>query len=283
MDRMRKHANILFAAADLKRVLLSGSAIVRSFFCKGSTTITRKQDGSLLTEADLETNELLRRELTRLFPSACWLSEESADNPERLSNPWAWVVDPLDGTKEFARGIPEFAVSVGLVHEHEPVAGGVVNPVTGEIGIWQQGQPIEFGGFGVMKLPPSSLAEASACISRSEIEDGTVTPCVSLVGTVRAVGSVAYKLLRVAAGVDDLTFSVQPKSEWDICGGVGLLQAAGKVYRRCDGLPSRFNQPQVRIKSPAVAGPAALVEEFIARYRGLMDAKPAAAQALAIS
>src|SRR6185295_6561032 len=152
----------------------------------------------------------------------------------------------------------------------------------GEIGIWRQGQPIEFADFGVMTQPPGSLAEASACVSRSEIEDGTVTSCVPLVATVRAVGSVAYKLLRVAAGVDDLTFSVQPKSEWDICGGVGLLQAAGKVYRRCDGLPSRFNQPQVRIKSPAVAGPTALVEEFIARYRVLMDANSATAQSLAL-
>ena len=104
-----------------------------------------------------------------------------------------------------------------------------------------------------------------------------MTAYLPLVGTVRAVGSVAYKLLLVAAGIDDFTFSVQPKSEWDICGGVGLLQAAGKVYRRCDGLPVRFNQPQVRIKSPAVAGPAVLVEQFIAHYRGLMAAQSRAA------
>jgi myo-inositol-1(or 4)-monophosphatase len=277
MDRMRRHAHIPFAMAELKHVLLSASAMVRRFFFNGSTTITRKQDGSPVTDADLETNALLRRELTRLLPAAGWLSEESADDTERLNNPWTWVVDPLDGTKEFARGIPEFAISVGLVYKHEPAAGGVVNPVTCEIGVWRQGQPIEFGGFGVMTPPPSRLAEATASISRSEIEDGTVTPYLPMVGTVRAVGSVAYKLLRVAAGVDDLTFSVQPKCEWDICGGVGLLQAAGKAYRRCDSLPVRFNQTEVRIKSPAVAGPAALVEEFIARYRGLMDAEPATA------
>ena len=78
------------------------------------------------------------------------------------------------------------------------------------------------------------------------------------------MGSVAYKLMRVAAGYDHLTFSVQHKSEWDICGGVALLNAAGKVYRRFDGESLRFNQKHTLIRSGAVAGDEAIVNQFLA-------------------
>ena len=75
----------------------------------------------------------------------------------------------------------------------------------------------------------------------------------------------AYKLLRVAGAADHLTFSVVPKSEWDVCGGLALLQAAGFPYVRFDGRPQRFNEPDTRITCGAVAGPAPLVEAFLER------------------
>jgi myo-inositol-1(or 4)-monophosphatase len=84
---------------------------------------------------------------------------------------------------------------------------------------------------------------------------------------VRPLGSVAYKLLRVASGAEDLTFSVQPKHEWDICGGVGLIQAAGLDYIRFDGTENRFNQADVLVGSGAVAGPPDLAREFLETSR----------------
>jgi 3'-phosphoadenosine 5'-phosphosulfate (PAPS) 3'-phosphatase len=113
-------------------------------------------------------------------------------------------------------------------------------------------------------------------VSRNEIEKGPANRYFHLVGQVRPIGSVAYKLLRVAAGMEDLTFSMQPKNEWDIAGGVGLLHGAGKVYQRCDDVPVLFNQAQVRLSTPAVAGPAALTQEFIRRYRALAPAETVA-------
>ena len=79
-------------------------------------------------------------------------------------------------------------------------------------------------------------------------------------GSTRPVGSVAYKLLRVAARADALTYSVTPKSEWDVCGGVGLVLGAGGVYLRLDRKPLRFNLARPRVPCGAVAGPPALAQ-----------------------
>ena len=250
----------------LKEILISASRIVRELY-EDETTVNYKADKTPVTAADMQTNLFLQVELKHLFPQAGWLSEESADNRKRLDSDWVWVVDPLDGSKEFVRRIPELSISVGLVHHNNVVMGGVVNPVTSEGGVGRIDGEHSFWGL----MPPKSrvadtLAHATATVSRTEVEDGSVTSYLNLVGRTRPVGSVAYKLMRVAAGVEDLTFSVQPKSEWDICGGVALLVATGKRYSRLDGNPVKFNQLRPRIASGAVAGNGRLVLEFLRKY-----------------
>lgn len=250
----------------LKAIVLEAGAGVRAAYQRG-TTVERKADGSPVTDADREANRVLEAGLRRLLPSAGWLSEESRQDWRRLEAEWVWVVDPLDGTKEFARGIPEFAISVGLIHGGRVAAGAILNPVTGEGAVAAAAGPSEFWGFPSVRAQAATLEAAVASVSRSEVEDGSVTPHLGLVGTARPVGSVAYKLLRVAAGLEDLTFSVQPKSEWDICAGVGLLGSTGKVYWRLDGQVVRFNQRDTRLRSGAVAGPAHLASEALRLYR----------------
>jgi myo-inositol-1(or 4)-monophosphatase len=258
-----------------REILVEAGAIVHGLYQRGAgASASAKADGSLLTQADRECNEFLEHELGLLLPEAGWLSEETADGPERLARRWVWVVDPLDGTKEFTRGIPEFAVSVGLVCGGQVIGGGVLNPVTNEGGIGGAGDTVDLWGWGARPAPANSLQVATASVSRSEVEEGSIRAFLNLVGCARPVGSVAYKLLRVAAGVDDLTFSVQPKSEWDLCGGVGLLQAVGKVYCRWDSVPVQFNQSTVRIPVGAVAGSKELAEAFLARYRETLGGSP---------
>lgn len=249
----------------LRRIMLRSATLVRGCYRHG-TAVSRKADGTPVTQADLRVDTFLRHALGELLEDAGWLSEESGPEGSRLEREWVWVVDPLDGTKEFARGIPEFAVSVGLVRNGEPVLGGVMNPVTCEGGVGSVGGVTDFWGFPAADVEAQTLDTAVACVSRSEAEDGSVVPYLELVGETVAIGSVAYKLLRVAAGVDDLTFSVQAKSEWDICGGVALLCAAGKAFRRLDGEPISFNRPDTRIRSATAAAAGPLLREFEARW-----------------
>ena len=261
---------------DALRAVLEGAGriIGRHYDAPGAST--RKGDGSPLTAADTEANQFLRERLLSLLPAAGWLSEESRDDSARLGCEWVWVVDPLDGTKEFVRRIPELAISIGLAHRGQAVLGGVFNPVSGEGGVGVVGGEWHCWGFAnTAPAKAECLAQASAGVSRTEVEDGSIVPWLGLVREPREIGSVAYKLLRVAARQEDLTFTVQPKSEWDICGGVALLRAAGLCYLRFDGQPGVFNQPRPRIACGAVAGPRALADELLRRVTGAAEAQPA--------
>lgn len=240
----------------------AGRPIQRLF---GRAKVWSKSGGSPLTEADLLANAILKRELLSLLPRAGWLSEESRDGKARLGREWTWIVDPLDGTKEFTRGIPELAVSVGLVRDGWSLGGAVFNPMTEEGAAVAPGRPLMFWGLRPRTSRATRLSEATGSVSRSELEDGTITPYLRLFKRTRTVGGAAYKLLRAAAGLEDVCLSVQHKNEWDVCGGTAILEAAGLVYDRLDGRALRFNRANTRITSGAAAGPKALVEQLVRR------------------
>ena len=250
--------NVPFGREELAAIANTAAALAREV-AAGSLDVVRKGDGSPVTAVDSAVDAFLRERLTALVPGSGWLSEESADDATRLGRDLVWIVDPIDGTKQLVSGIPEIAISIGLVASGGVVAASVVNPMTGERGTWVTGAPPVFAGL-TAGAPSPTLAEASAIVSRTETEQGDLSGLTALVGATRPVGSVAYKLLRVAAGADTLTYSVLPKNEWDVCGGVGLLEAAGRAYLRLDGDPVVFNRPDPRILSGAVAGPRALAE-----------------------
>ena len=233
----------------------------------GAIEFARKTDGSIVSRVDLGLDAFLRQRLHALAPEAAWLSEESAADVDRLTRPWAWVVDPLDGSGEFARGIPEFAISIGLVERGVVRAGGVVNPVA-RVGAACGVDRSWIAWPETVRGPvPRDLASATACVSRTESEDGSIAPYVDLVGQTRLVGSAAFKLLRVASGLDDITFSVQGKSEWDICGGVALLAARGLSFVCLDDRPVLFNQARTRFPGGFAAGPPALANTLADRLR----------------
>ena len=227
-----------------------------------------KSDGTAVTATDRAVDDFLRGELARLVPGSGWLSEETADHPSRLRCERVWVVDPIDGTDQFVRGIDELAISVALVERGRIVAAAVSNPLRDEDGVWIDGLLPAFHGLEPRNVP-ATLDEVEAIVSRTEHDAGDLVRLGTPTGSARPVGSVAYKLLRVAAGADVLTYSVRPKAEWDVCGGIGLVLAAGRVYLRLDGHPLAFNQPVPRIPSGGVAGPEPLAG---ALCRRLIDA-----------
>ncbi|HVQ35299.1 MAG TPA: inositol monophosphatase family protein [Candidatus Bathyarchaeia archaeon] len=234
------------AAAIVRRARLSPEAV------------RLKGDGSPVTDLDRDVDLFLRDELTKLAPESGWLSEESPDDGSRRTAPYAWIVDPIDGTKELIAGRDEIAISVALVRLGAVVAAAVVNPLRAERGVWLEGEDAIFEGL-TRRPPATSLAQASVIVSRTESEGGDLRGLEGIFGAVREVGSVAYKLLRVAAGADDLTYSVRPKREWDVCGGVGLVRAAGGEVVRLDEVPLAFNRADTRIPGGHVAGPKPLV------------------------
>lgn len=218
----------------------AGDVIMR--FYRSSFDVRDKMPDNPVTDADFAADNLLKERLLALLPQAGWLSEETVDNPERLEKELVWVVDPLDGTKEFVMGIPEFSVSVALVQDGEPLLGVILNPASGELYTAARGQGLRFNDGAGSVSDRASLQGAVVDASRSEWKRGEFDPFKETV-TVNVMGSIAYKLARVAAGQADATWSRGPKNEWDICAGALLVQEAGGQCVDLNGAPFTFNRP----------------------------------------
>jgi len=228
--------------------------------------VTKERRGDPLTEADLAADRVLRETLPE--PGEGWLSEESADDESRLSCRRVWIVDPIDGTREFVEGIPEWCISIGLLEDDEPVAGGILNPVTEELVLGAVGEGVTYNGEPVRVRDVHDLAGSEVLASRSEIRRGEwdryqekapfrVMPC----------GSVAYKLALVAGGRADATWTLVPKSEWDVAGGAALLRAGGGLVTLRDGTEPSFNQATPTFPNFVAAGERAvrtLVRDWLA-------------------
>jgi myo-inositol-1(or 4)-monophosphatase len=178
-----------------------------------------------------------------------WLSEESVDDASRLNKKYVWIVDPLDGTREFVTGIPEFCASIGLVEDGHPIAGGICNPATREFFLGSIERGLTYNGKPKDASTRTGLQGATVLASRSEVKRGEWKQFEEAPFKVTPMGSVAYKLARVAAGLDDITFTLTPKNEWDIAAGIALLFSGGGFARPLHQREFIFNQ-----RSPLLPG-----------------------------
>jgi len=249
---MARIENALRAAADLLRR-----------FSRAEVAIDFKDGGDPVTQADWAVNDLLGKMLP--CDGEGWLSEESRDDGRRLNKRRVWVVDPLDGTKEFIQGIPEWCVSIGLVEDGIAVAGGVANPTSGEIILGS----VE---TGLITKPIPSLAEKKTgnreivvLVSRSEHEKGEWDRYQGEFFRILPTGSIAGRLARVAAGFADATWTLGPRHEWDVAAGVALIRAAGGQVEIAPGTEPLFNQSSTRLNRLAAFGPNCV--EVLAQLR----------------
>ena len=224
-------------------------AIIRSLYGTPLSVVEKgDRGGSPLTEADTRANQVLEARITAAFPHDGWLSEESRDTAERLGKRRAWIVDPLDGTKEFVRRIPELAVCVALVEDGAPVVGVTYNPITDELFAAERTAGATLNGRPIRVTSTTALERAVLLASRSENERGEWDRFRGRF-VIELTGSVAYKLALVAAGRADATFTLSPKSEWDVCSSACIIECAGGRVTDVAGKTLRYNQP-----SPALRG-----------------------------
>ena len=238
------------------REALDDAAEVLSAFTPGAIEHRVKEGDDPVTEADLAVDEVLRNRLVR--EGEGWLSEETVDEPSRLERKRVWVVDPLDGTREFVAGIPEWCVSIALVENGRPVLGGILNPATGERVVGGAGLGVFLNDQPCRTRELTSLEGTEILASRSECKRGEWERFDSAPFRVRPMGSVAYKIALVAAGLADATWTLVPKHEWDVAAGVALVTAAGGAVWMPDGAEPRFNRPKPLFEG-LLAAPAGLV------------------------
>jgi myo-inositol-1(or 4)-monophosphatase len=247
--------------------LEAGRAVLNRF-TPGAIEAEYKAGHDPVTEADRAVDEILKKNLLR--DGEGWLSEETTDDASRLTKQRVWVVDPLDGTREFVQGIPEFCISIAMVENNVPVAGGICNPATDELIIGSLETGVTYNGKPAQASQRRDLRGASVLASRSEVKRGEWKQFEGSELNIRAMGSVAYKLGLVAAGKADITFTLVPKNEWDVAAGAALVLSAGGFVQKLDRTDLKCNQKNPLISGLIACGPF-LQSELMAKLGGHVD------------
>ena len=242
--------NVLKIAVDAS--LKAGACILNYY--KSEYKIKEKGYHNPVTTADHAANDKLKKVLLREFPDYGWFSEETLDSPERLEKEYVWIIDPLDGTKEFIEGVPHFVVSVALVKNKEPVIGVLYNPIKDELFTAEKGKGAFLNGKRIYCSFKDNVNEMIILNSRSETRRGLWKPYCNHFMELRPIGSVAYKLGLTAAGKADIFASLRPKNEWDICAGNCIINEAGGKLIDLSGNQRLYNQKNSLIESGLIAG-----------------------------
>jgi myo-inositol-1(or 4)-monophosphatase len=240
-------------------------------FTPGAIETEYKIGHDPVTEADRAVDAVLRQNLLR--DGEGWLSEESVDDVSRLSKSRIWVVDPLDGTREFVQGIPEFCVSIGFVEDGRPVAGGICNPATNETIIGAIDAGVLYNGKPSRPSQRTTLKGSLILASRSEVKRGEWQQFQSGDYQIRPMGSVAYKLGLVSAGRADITFTLTPKNEWDVAAGAALVASAGGFVSTLENTPLQCNRKNPLLSGLLASGPF-LREELLAAVQAHLPTAP---------
>jgi myo-inositol-1(or 4)-monophosphatase len=232
---------------------LDAARLVFDRFTPGAVATEYKAGHDPVTEADRAVDKVLRENLLR--DGEGWLSEETADNSARLDKEHVWIVDPLDGTREFVLGLPEFCVSIGFAERGRPVAGGIYNPATQETFLGAIDSGVLYNGKPARPSQRTALDGALVLASRSEVKRGEWKQFENGPLKVQAMGSVAYKLALVSAGLADITFTLTPKNEWDVVAGAALVESAGGFVSTLERTSLQANRRDPLLSGLLASGP----------------------------
>jgi 3'(2'), 5'-bisphosphate nucleotidase len=236
--------------------IAAGAAIMRVY--AEDFAVAQKDDRSPLTAADMASHHLILDGLRALTPELPVLSEESADIPWAERQRWSryWLVDPLDGTREFVKKNGEFTVNIALIEGDAPVLGVVFAPALDELhyGLRGVGAFVRDGGEDVPILSrrpaPAPLRIAA---SRSHLDERTAA-AMRRMGEVETQGlGSSLKFCRIAEGRMDVYPRFGPTSEWDTAAAQCVLEAAGGAVLRLDGERLRYNRKESLLNPDFIA------------------------------
>lgn len=245
---------MLAPSSDLTSALVSAlrdaarqaGAIALPFYRSGAQTAARlwyKDSSSPVTEADIAVDTFLKNHLAGLLPEAAWLSEETADDPARLDRSLVWIVDPIDGTRAFSTGHPDWSVSIALVRDGRPILGVIYAPIHDHLyeaklggGAWRNGERLQISGTD---WDEARVAGPKPLVDRFARRAGPIEHLPK-------VPSLALRLARVADGSIDVGLVSSNAHDWDIAAADLILHEAGAVLTDFAGIPPSYNKPQPR-------------------------------------
>ena len=207
-----------------------------------------KEPGSPVCDADLAVDAFLKRELGALLPSAGWLSEETVDAPDRLDCGLIWLVDPVDGTRDFVRGRSGWCVSVALVSSGKPLIGMLCAPARQENWLGVAGKGAWRNGISLSASQRQDFAGARVPIDQLPNADSDLT-------MVDKPNSIALRIAMVAADEADLVATLRWGFEWDIAAATLIAREAGAEVSDTFGQPLAYNKRDPRAFGVLVSAP----------------------------
>jgi 3'(2'), 5'-bisphosphate nucleotidase len=231
----------------------------------GGNDVRTKADGSPVTGADIAAEAMIRDGLTELAPTLPIISEEQSDHPRPAGGGSYFLVDPLDGTREFITGRDEYAINIALMADGAPILGVIAAPALGLI--WRgivggAAERVSFAADGKMSAPtrigarPWPQREAIVMVSRSHLDTQTQAYIARLPASRTVPCGSAVKFCRIAEGSADLYPRLAPTHDWDVAAGHALIEAAGGRVLASDGKPIRYGTPDLLIPGFIAAGDA---------------------------
>jgi myo-inositol-1(or 4)-monophosphatase len=247
-------------AARLADCVREAGVLARSMFGQTLRQWT-KGASSPVCDADIAVDELLRRRLCAIDGSIAWLSEESIDDPARLDARFVFIVDPIDGTRAYLAGRPDWAVSVALVADGRPIAGCLYAPVPDRMFVAALGRGATCNGAPMAATTGTALADLRIAGPKRLADDiGALAPRATIMPRVH---SLALRLAGVAQGAFDVAFAGDNSHDWDLAAADLLVHEAGGALTSLQGGAVTYNRPVPRHGALVAAGRdrhAALVE-----------------------
>jgi len=209
-----------------------------------------KKDNSPVTEADKQSDSLIREYLGSIYPTYSFLTEESSDNLERLKNDYVWIVDPLDGTQEFVNRNRQFTINIALAYKHEVVVGVVVIPMTGEVYYASKGNgAFKKNNKGIERISVNNkinnLTVLSSVYHQNEREIELIRKHEDLIKNEIKVGA-SLKACLISEGKAELSYRLSNGTkEWDTAAGQCILEESGGLLIKPNGEPLKYNRQDV--------------------------------------
>jgi len=226
-----------------------------------------KTPGSPVCEVDLDVDRMLRARLEGLLPDAGWLSEETVDSPQRLARSQVWVVDPIDGTRDYIRGREGWAVSIALVEDGLATIGVLDAPARGER--WSAAM-----GQGAVRNGIALHAGARTDLNGARVPTDALPKIDRHLTIVPKPNSIALRMAMVGADEADLVATLRWGNEWDIAAAAVIAAEAGAAVSDALGAPLRYNKPDPTAFGVMVAAPgihAAAVTWLAPRARAILS------------
>ncbi|TRW18340.1 3'(2'),5'-bisphosphate nucleotidase CysQ [Glacieibacterium frigidum] len=224
-------------------------------YFRADNTVWDKSPGNPVSDADLAVDAYLKDRLLGARPGYGWLSEETADAPDRLTRDRVWVVDPIDGTRDFIRGRDGWAVSVALIEAGRPVLAALAAPVRGQLFVAVAGRGAHLGGVRLAVSGRHDLAGLGLPIEPHNLHAQWWPEPWDAIAVERP-NSIALRTAKVASGECDAWLEGRTVNEWDLAAAALILTEAGGLITDRAGQPLRFNQPDPVIVGVVAATPA---------------------------